>query len=51
MLIKEAIKEKGIKKSWLASKLGISKTLMSFYLNGDRPIPVNVEEKLKELLS
>jgi predicted transcriptional regulator len=51
MVIKEIIKEKGIKKSWLASKIGVSKTLMSFYLNGDRPIPPKVEEKIREILS
>lgn len=51
MVIKDAIKEKGIKKSWLASKLGVSNTMMSFYLNGDRPIPPNIEEKLKSLLA
>lgn len=48
MNLKEKIKEKGYKKSWLASKLGISNTLFSMYLNGDRKIP---EERLKTLKS
>jgi predicted transcriptional regulator len=45
------IKEKGLKKSWIAEQIGISRTLLSFYLNAVRPIPEHIEERLKEILA
>lgn len=45
------IKEKGLKKSWIAEQIGISKTRLSFYLNGTRPIPEDVKKDLVEVLS
>ena len=48
---KNKIKDKGLKIIWLADKCGISQPLMSMYLNGDRPMPSQVEDKLKELLN
>ena len=50
MIIKDVLKERGIKKSWLAQKVGISRTMMSFYLNDVRPMPLKVEEKIKSIL-
>ena len=38
----------GIKQQWLADKLGVSKTLLSFWLSGTYPIP---DDKLKEAKS
>jgi len=51
MDIKAKIKEKGIKISWIASKVGISQPLLSMYLNGDRNFPENIEKQVKSLLS
>ena len=51
MVIKDVLKEKGIKKSWLADKVGVSRTMMSFYLNNVRPMPSHIEQKIKSLLS
>jgi predicted transcriptional regulator len=48
---KERIREKGLLKSWIAKKIGISNVLFSYYLNGTRPMPEHVEIKLKEILS
>lgn len=46
----KVIKEKGLKKRWIATKIGISNVVLSYYLNGTRPIPETVEKKLKEIL-
>lgn len=50
MDLKEKIKDKGIKISWIAEKVGISQPLLSMYLNKDRKFPVEVEEKVKAIL-
>jgi len=44
--IDEILQNKGIMKSWLADKLKISHTLMSFYCNNTRQPS---EERLKEI--
>lgn len=44
------IKEKGLKQKWVAKKLGVSQTMLSYYLNETRPIPDNLETELKILL-
>ena len=46
----EKIKEKGLKKSWIANKIGISNVLLSYYLNDTRPMPEHISDKLKEVL-
>ncbi|MCH7826996.1 MAG: hypothetical protein IIC75_03310 [Bacteroidetes bacterium] len=51
MNYQERITEKGLKQSWIAKKLDISQTLLSFYLSGDRVIPEARKEKLKEILA
>jgi transcriptional regulator with XRE-family HTH domain len=50
MNFKEVIKEKGIKQTYLASKLGLSDGLFSFYLSGGRTMPEEVKKKLTEIL-
>ena len=47
----EVIKEKGLKKSWIADKLKISNTRLSFYLTGTRPMPEDIEKELEAILS
>lgn len=44
------ITEKGLKKQWIANKIGISKVMLSFYLTGTRPMPEHIERKLKDVL-
>ena len=44
------IQDKGLKKSWIAKQIGISNVLLSYYLNGTRPMPEHIERKLKEVL-
>lgn len=46
----EEIKKRGLKKNWIAKKLGISQALFSFYTTGSRPMPEHIERKLKEML-
>lgn len=51
MNFNEVIKEKGLKKSWIAKQIGISNVLLSYYLTGTRPMPEHIEANLKEVLS
>lgn len=44
------IKEKGLKKSWVAEQIGISNVLLSYYLTETRPMPDHIDIKLKEIL-
>ncbi len=50
MVIVDRIKEKGLKKNFLAKQLKISNTALSFFLSGQRPMPEAIEKKLKEIL-
>jgi len=50
MNFKIRIKEKGLKISWLADKLGVSQPYLSMCLNGERNLDYLKEKKLKELL-
>jgi predicted transcriptional regulator len=47
---KKRIKELGLKKIWIANRLGISQVLFSYYITGSRPMPEHIERKLKEIL-
>ena len=47
---KQLIKQKGLKISWIADKIGISQPLLSMYLNGTRDMPFVVESQLKNIL-
>ena len=46
--LNKRIKESGLKKKWLAEKVGVSDVLLSYYLNGTRDMPEPVERVLKE---
>ena len=45
------IKDKGLKKSWVAKQIGISNVLFSYYLTGTRSMPEHIEKRLKEFLA
>lgn len=47
---KEKIKSKGFMIKWVAEKIGISNVLLSYYLNGTRPMPEHIEKRLKIFL-
>jgi len=47
---KRKIKEKGLKKSWIAEQLGISAPSLTMYLNGNRSMPYEIEMRLKNIL-
>ena len=49
--MKNKIKAKGIKISWVADKVGISQPLLSMYLNGTRKMPKEIKEKINLLLT
>lgn len=44
------IKIMGIKKSHVAEKVGVSKALFSMYLHEKRPMPADIELKVKTYL-
>lgn len=49
--LKLLIKDKGIKQTFIADKLGISKTMITQWVKGDRPIPERHISELKRLLA
>lgn len=51
MNFNEKIKEKGLKKTWIAEQIGISNVLLSYYLTGTRSMPEHIDRKLKEVLA
>lgn len=48
--LKERIREKGLKQSWVAHKIGVHPITFNAYLNGFRDMPQNVSDKVKELI-
>jgi predicted transcriptional regulator len=48
--IREQIKEKGLKITWLAKQLGIFQPVLSMYLHETREMPSEIKIKLKDLL-
>lgn len=50
MKYKEKIKSIGLSIAFVAIKLDIHRSALSNYLNGYRPMPIEVENKLKSLL-
>jgi len=51
MELRNQIQEKGLKFNWVAEKVGVSKTMFSFYMTGTRTMPTDVKKKVKELLA
>lgn len=50
MLLKERIKDKGIKQTWIAGKVGVSKVLLHHYLSGKITMPKIIEQQIRELI-
>lgn len=48
--LEEIIKEKGLRKDFIAHKIGISPGLLSKYLSGERKPKLNTAKKLADLL-
>jgi len=47
----DEIKAIGLTKKKVSEKLGISNVLLSYYINGTRPMPEHIENKLKEIIN
>jgi len=47
---KNKIKQKGLKVTWVAQQISVSRPTLSAYLSGIRSMPFDVEARLKELL-
>ena len=44
------INNSGFKKVWIAEQVGLSKSQLSHYLHGTRPMPIEIEKGLKTIL-
>jgi predicted transcriptional regulator len=44
------IRDLGLKKIWIAEKLGISNVMLSYYLTGTRQMPFALKMELEALL-
>jgi len=49
--LRDKIEARGIKKAWIARKLGIPKSTLSSYLNETRGIPEKTLRELKLILT
>ncbi len=49
-LLKQRIKDRGLKTTWIAEQLKIPQPTLSMYLNEKRSIPPDIEYRLKKLL-
>jgi predicted transcriptional regulator len=47
---KEKIKNKGLKITWIAQQIGITRSLLSQYINGLRDMPEHIDRKLRTIL-
>ena len=51
MNYKKKLSELNLTVKFLANKLDVSQTMMSYYVNGTRPIPPEIESNMKRLLN
>ena len=51
MDLKERIKNAGLKNSKIAEKLGVNPVVLSYWLNGTRPMPDDAKERIKRICS
>ena len=49
--IRQKIAKSGLKKSFIADKIGVSNTQLSNYLHGTRPMPDEIGKKLTAFLT
>ena len=49
--INEAIEERGIKKCWVAKKIGVGSPFLSDCLNGNKVLPTEREDQIILLLN
>ena len=50
MKYKKMIQQRGLKITWVAKQVGISRCLLSQYINGAKNMPLHIEERLKVVL-
>lgn len=49
--LKERIKQSGLKRKFIASKIGIGSSHLTMMLNGNANMPENVEKNINKLLN
>jgi len=50
MILKQRIRDKGLRQNWIAEQIGINANTLRAYLNDLRPMPQNISDKIKELI-
>jgi plasmid maintenance system antidote protein VapI len=50
MILKERIKNKGLKFKWIAEQIEVNPNTLRAYLNGERDMPQHVSDKIKDLI-
>ena len=50
LTIKNKIEKSGLKKKFIADRIGITNVLLSYYLNEKRKMPEHIKAKLRGLL-
>lgn len=50
MTLKDRIKSKGMKQSWVASQIGVNYNTFRAYMNNERSIPQDISDKVKSLI-
>jgi predicted transcriptional regulator len=48
--VNSRIKNSGYKKKFIAEKIGVHQVVFSYYLKGERDLPIDKEQKLKMFL-
>lgn len=51
MNFKKKLNELDLTVKFLANKIGVSQTMMSYYVNGTRPIPPEIEKEMIRVLN
>jgi len=50
IILKQRIRDKGLKQSWVADKIGVNISTFYAYMNGERNLPQHVSDSIKELI-
>lgn len=48
--LRSIIQEKGIKQTWIATKMGLTRALINQWVNGSVPVPEKHRDELKRIL-
>jgi len=49
--LKQRIKNKGLKITWIAEQIKVSQPALSMYLNGTRDMPNDVKQRIEKIIA